>query len=60
MLSIGEFDAIIFTLFGFAALSTILRIYARRFVMRCTSVDDYLMLVVLVRLTFSYFSPFPV
>ena len=51
MLSIGEFDAIIFTLFSFAAVSTILRIYARRFVTRCTAVDDYLMIAALVRFT---------
>lgn len=50
MLSIGEFDAIIFTLFGAAAISTILRIYTRRFVVRCMAVDDYLVIAAIVSL----------
>ena len=50
MLSIGEFDAIIFTLFGAAAVSTALRIYTRRFVVRCMAVDDYLMVAAIVSL----------
>ena len=54
MLSIGEFDAIIFTLFSAAVVSTILRIYARRFVVRCMAVDDYLVVAAIVSLSFRH------
>lgn len=56
MLEIGEFDAIIFTLYGLAVVSTAVRLYARRFVLGSVVLDDYLIMAALVSTTTTFIS----
>lgn len=44
-ISVAGFDAIVFTLFGFAALTTIVRVYLWTFILRSGVLDNVLITI---------------
>ena len=55
-ISVEAFDAIVFTFFSFAALTTIARVYLWSCVLRCGVLDNVLIFIGTVSIKFGYWS----